>query len=131
MIGAAPVGEGLQRWLKRSPEFNLAKITTPLLVVADGPFDALLTWQPYAALLYLNRPAVFIMLNTHEHILTNPAVREVSQGGNVDWFRFWLHGYADPGPGKAEQYQRWESLCDMQLAQDLNQPAFCIHTKAH
>jgi dipeptidyl aminopeptidase/acylaminoacyl peptidase len=131
MIGAAPFGEGLQQWLKRSPEFNLAKITTPLLVVADGPFDALLMWQPYAALHYLNRPADFIMLSTHEHILTNPAVREVSQGGSVDWFRFWLQGYEVPSPAKAEQYQRWESLCDTQLAQDPNQPAFCVRTKAH
>jgi dipeptidyl aminopeptidase/acylaminoacyl peptidase len=34
MIGSEPFGDGLQRWLKRSPGFNLDKVTTPLLVVA-------------------------------------------------------------------------------------------------
>jgi hypothetical protein len=33
------------------------------------------------------------MLNTHEHVLANPAVRMVSQGGSVDGFRYWLQNY--------------------------------------
>ena len=114
MIGAAPFGDGLQLWLKRSPEFNLDKITTPLLVVGDGPFTTLLMWQPYAALHYLKKPVDFIMLNTHEHILTNPAVRRASQGGSVDWFRFWLQGEEDSNPAKADQYARWRELRKMQ-----------------
>jgi dipeptidyl aminopeptidase/acylaminoacyl peptidase len=114
MIGAAPFGDGLELWLKRSPEFNLDKITTPLLVVGDGPFDTLLMWQPYAALRYLKKPVDFIMLNTHEHILTNPAVRMASQGGSVDWFRFWLQDYEDPDPAKADQYARWRGLRKLQ-----------------
>ena len=44
MIGAPPFGEGLQLWLKRSPGFNLDKIQTPLLVVAEGRTDVLLMW---------------------------------------------------------------------------------------
>jgi len=114
MIGAAPFGDGLQMWLKRSPEFNLDKITTPLLVVADGPMNALYMWQPYAALHYLKKPVDFMMLNTHEHILTNPAVRMASQGGSVDWFRFWLKDEEDPDAAKADQYARWRELRKMQ-----------------
>ena len=114
MIGAAPFGDGLQQWLKRSPEFNLDKITTPLLVVGDGPFDTLRMWQPYAALHHLKKPVDFIMLNTHEHILTNPAVRRASQGGSVDWFRFWLKGEEDSNPAKAGQYARWRELRQLQ-----------------
>ena len=54
------------------------------------------------------------MLNTNEHVLTNPAVRMASQGGSVDWFRFWLKDDEDPNPAKAEQYARWRKLRELQ-----------------
>jgi dipeptidyl aminopeptidase/acylaminoacyl peptidase len=114
MIGAPPFGDGLQQWLKRSPGFNLDKVTAPLLVNAEGPFDVPFMWEPYAALHYLKKPVDLIMLNTDEHVLTNPAVRMASQGGTVDWFRFWLQEYEDADPAKAEQYKRWRELRKLQ-----------------
>ena len=36
VIGASPFGEDLRYWLKRSPGFNLDKVTAPLLVAAEG-----------------------------------------------------------------------------------------------
>jgi dipeptidyl aminopeptidase/acylaminoacyl peptidase len=131
IIGDRPFGQGLQQWLKRSPGFNLDRITAPLLVVGEGPRSLLYMWEPYAGLRYLHKPVELIMLNTGEHVLTNPAVRMASQGGSVDWFRFWLQGHEDSDPAKAEQYLRWEKLCDMQVAQNLNRPASCVRTKAH
>ena len=118
VIGAPPFGEGLQQWLKRSPGFRLDKIDTPLLVVGEGPSRLLSMWQPYAGLRYLHKPVDLIMLNTDEHVLTNPAVRMASQGGTVDWFRFWLQGYEDPDPAKQEQYKRWRGLRKMQQEND-------------
>ena len=117
MMGAAPFGRGLQQWLRLSPGFNLDKVTAPLMVVAEGPGSLLSMWEPYAGLRYLNRPVDLIMLNTDEHVLTNPSVRLASQGGSVDWFRFWLQGYEDTSPSKAEQYIRWREL--RKLRQDL------------
>jgi dipeptidyl aminopeptidase/acylaminoacyl peptidase len=114
VIGAPPFGEGLQLWLKRSTGFNLDKVATPLLVVGEGPISLLSMWQPYAALRYLHKPVDLIMLNTDEHVLTNPAVRMASQGGSVDWFRFWLQNYEDPDPAKAGQYERWRGLRKLQ-----------------
>ncbi len=114
IIGAEPFGEGLQKWLKESPGFNLDKINTPLLVVGEGPGSVLDMWEPYAGLRYLHKPVDLIMLNTDEHVLTNPAVRMASQGGSVDWFRFWLQDYEDPDPTKAEQYKRWRELRKLQ-----------------
>jgi hypothetical protein len=114
MIGAKPFGEGLQQWLKRSPNFNLDKVTAPLLVVGGGPLGVLSMWEPYAGLRNLQKPVELIMLNTHEHVLSNPAVRMASQGGSVDWFRFWLQDYEDLDPAKAEQYTRWRELRKMQ-----------------
>jgi hypothetical protein len=114
VIGAKPFGEGLQQWLKRSPLFRLDKVTTPLLVVGEGPFGLLFMWEPYAGLRYLQKPVDLIMLNTSEHVLTNPAVRLASQGGTVDWFRFWLKDEEDSDPAKVEQYERWRELRKMQ-----------------
>jgi dipeptidyl aminopeptidase/acylaminoacyl peptidase len=110
MIGVPPFGEGLRQWVKLSPGFNLDKISSPLLVVAEGRVSLLFMWQPYTALHYLQKPVELIMLNTDEHVLTNPSVRLASQGGSVDWFRFWLQGYEDPDPAKSGQYVRWREL---------------------
>ena len=119
VIGAEPFTQkGLQEWLKRSPGFNLDKVNTPLMVVGEGPGSLLGMWQPYAALHYLNKPVELVMLNTDEHVLSNPAVRYASQQGSVDWFRFWLLGYEDPDPSKAEQYVRWRGLKRMQQEND-------------
>jgi len=114
VIGARPFGTGLKQWLRRSPEFNMDKVTTPLLVVSLGRYSVLEMWEPYAALRYLNRPVDLIVLNSDEHVLTNPAIRLASQGGTVDWFRFWLKGEEDPDPNKAEQYARWRELRKLQ-----------------
>ncbi len=123
MIGSAPFGEGLQQWLKRSPTFNLEKVNTPLMVVGEGPYSLLFMWEPYAALRYLHKPVELMMLNTNEHVLTNPAVRLASQGGSVDWFRFWLQDYEDPDPAKAEQYKRWRELRKQQEQNERNAAA--------
>jgi len=112
VIGAPPFGENLQRWLKRSPAFNLDKITAPLLVVAAGRSNLMVMWEPYAGLRYLHKPTELVLLNTDEHVLTNPAVRLASQGGSVDWFRFWLKDEEDSDPDKAKQYARWHKLRD-------------------
>ena len=114
MIGAQPFGDGLQQWLKRSPEFNMTKITTPLQVVALDPSSVLDMWEPYAALRYLGKPVDLIVLGDGTHVLTNPSGRMVSQGGTVDWFRFWLTGQEDADPAKKEQYVRWHELRKLQ-----------------
>lgn len=131
VIGAQPFGPGLRLWLKRSPEFNMQTVHTPLLVVGLGRLSLLEMWEPYAALRYLGKPVDLLLLNSDEHVLTNPAVRMASQGGSVDWFRFWLQGYEDPAPAKALQYRRWEKLCDMQKEQNPDQPTWCVPTKGY
>jgi hypothetical protein len=124
-VGAQPFGEGLQLWLKRSPSFSLEKIIAPMRIVVHGPDTFLLgNWQPYAGLRYLHKPVDLILMNPanvtgmsiSEHVLSNPALRMVSQGGSVDWFRFWLQDYEDPDPAKVEQYKRWRGLRLMQEA---------------
>jgi dipeptidyl aminopeptidase/acylaminoacyl peptidase len=123
VIGTPPFGEGLHKWLKVSPDFNMEKITTPLQVVGLGRSSMLFMWEPYAALRYLNKPVDLIVVNSDEHVLTNPSARMVSQGGTVDWFRFWLQDYEDPDPKKQEQYERWRGLRKMQEENDAKEKA--------
>jgi dipeptidyl aminopeptidase/acylaminoacyl peptidase len=118
IVGAKPFGDGLQEWLKRSPGFNLDKIKTPLLVAGEGPLSLLGMWEPYAGLRYQHKPVDLLMLNTDEHVLTNPLERMASQGGTIDWFRFWLQDYENPDLTKAEQYKRWRGLRRLQEESD-------------
>jgi hypothetical protein len=67
-------------------------------------------WEPFAALRYQNKPVDIVVLDGHEHLLTNPAALLQSHNATVDWFRFWLQGYEDPAPEKVDQYRRWEGL---------------------
>lgn len=115
-MGAAPFGSGLQQWISRSPEFNMDKVQTALQVVALSRENVLDMWEPYAALRYLNRPVDLLVVGSSQHILTNPAARMASQGGTVDWFRFWLKGEEDPSPDKAGEYVRWRNMRQQQLA---------------
>lgn len=114
IFDAPPFGEGLRPWLKHSPGFNMDKVMTPLQVVANGRLGLLGMWEPYAALRLLQKPVDLILLPGGTHVLTSPRERMVSQGGALDWFRFWLQGEEDPDPAKAEQYTRWRGLKKMQ-----------------
>lgn len=121
VIGAPPIGEGLQLWLKRSPEFNMDKVATPLQVVASDRFSLLAMWGPYAALHIRNKPVDLIMLHGGTHVMRNPAERLASQMGTIDWMRYWLQNYEDPNPTKAKQYARWRELRNLQEAKQPQQ----------
>ena len=119
IIGAPPFGEGLTQWLKRSPAFKMDRVETPLQVVTLSNHDGLMyMWEPYATLRYLRKPVDLIIIPDSEHVITNPGERMISQGGTVDWFRFWLEGQEDPDPAKAEQYERWRELRKLQQANE-------------
>jgi dipeptidyl aminopeptidase/acylaminoacyl peptidase len=111
MIGAPPFGKGLTQWIKRSSEFRMDRVETPLQVVAlDNHRSLMSMWQAYANLRYLQKPVDLIIIPDSEHVMTNPGERMISQGGTVDWFRFWLKDEEDPDPDKAQQYVRWREL---------------------
>ena len=113
LIGAKPFGDGLETWVKNSPGFHLDKVSAPVLIAVEKD-GAVEMWQPYSLLRYLRKPVELQLMNTDEHVITNPTERVASQGLSVDWFRFWMQGYEDPEPTKAEQYKRWRELKKMQ-----------------
>jgi hypothetical protein len=113
IIGAPPFGAGLTAWLKRSPEFRMDRVETPLQVVALDSHQSLMSmWEPYATLRYLEKPVDLIIIPASEHVMTGPGERMISQGSTIDWFRFWLKDEEDSNPTKAEQYKRWRELRD-------------------
>jgi dipeptidyl aminopeptidase/acylaminoacyl peptidase len=132
-IGARPYGEGLSTWLRESVGFNADKVHTPLRLEQDTDYiwGVLGTQEIFSNLQYLDRPVEdYFIPGINEagaHPLVSPLQRLASQGGSVDWFDFWLNGREDPSPAKADQYRRWEKLCDLQTAQ--NRPTFCGHGK--
>jgi hypothetical protein len=108
--GGSPWGSSHVQWLERAPGFRLDRVTTPLRLTAIGPHSVLQEWEPYAGLLAQGKPAELVYIPDGSHILVKPWERMTSQQGVVDWWRFWLQGYEDPDPAKAEQYGRWRKL---------------------
>src|SRR6185312_8090283 len=118
----------LESWVRNSPEFNIDRVHTPLMVTGSGRYGLLLEWEPYANLITLGRPVELVMLPAGTHVLTNPGTRLASQGGTVDRMRFWLQGIEDPDPAKAERYRRWENLCRTQKMENPERSAFCTES---
>lgn len=132
LYGGGPFGRNLKSWVKLSPGFNLDRVRTPLWINILNPLSVLLDWEWFEGLRDLGKPAEMVMLDGRaheEHQLQTPWDRMVSEGGNVDWFDFWLNGHEnlDPATG-AGQYRRWEKLCDIQREQNPGRPAWCVPT---
>ncbi len=107
--GTAPFGEGLRDWLNRSPDFNLDKVTAPVMLEVNDNV-LVFVWEWFAGLRHLHKPVEFIYIPEGAHQLVKPWERIVSQQCTVDWFQFWLRDSEDPDPSKAEQYERWRKL---------------------
>lgn len=108
--GGLPSGDSLGLWLKRSPGFNLDKVTAPVRIEEYAYGSLLGGWEWYSGLSFRNKPVELIWIPFGTHMLVKPWERLVSQQGNVDWFDYWLQGRSDPDPAKRTQYERWETL---------------------
>ena len=110
---AKVVGGGIKKpedWIGKSPMYDLGGIATPVRLESNSADSAMATWEMYALLRFANKPVDFWYFPQGNHILFSPLNRLGSQGGNVDWFRFWLQGVEDPDPNKAGQYERWKRM---------------------
>ena len=110
MNGGRPWGPAHTQWLERAPGFRLDHVTAPLRITAIGSSSVLQEWEPYAGMLAQGKPAELVYIPEGSHVLVKPWERLTSQQGAVDWDRFWLQGYEDPDPAKADQYARWRRL---------------------
>ncbi len=113
--GVPPFGTGLERWLADAPDFSMDRWTAPLRIEASGPAVIIMQeWEAYAGLLMQGKPVEMMVLPDAAHVMVKPWHRLASEGGNLDWFRFWLTGEEDPDPAKQDQYRRWRTLRELQ-----------------
>ncbi len=110
IYGGMPFGENVAKWVAEVPSFHLDRIQAPVLLGTNGPGSPLGYWELYTMLRIQQKPVDFLYFPKGDHILHRPLERLASQGGNVDWFRFWLQGYEDRDPAKRAQYARWREL---------------------
>lgn len=110
--GGAPFGDNLLSWLKKSPGFNLDKVTSAVREEAYDPLSLFFEWEWFAGLSRLHKPVELIYMPDAPHVLVKPWERMISQQGNVDWFCFWLKNEEDPDTSKKEQYERWHRMRD-------------------
>jgi hypothetical protein len=108
--GGLPSDASLALWLKRSPGFNLDKVSGPVRIEEYAYGSLLGGWEWFSGLSFREKPVELIWIPFGTHLLVKPWERLVSQQGNVDWFDYWLQGRSDPDPSKREQYQRWEKM---------------------
>jgi hypothetical protein len=109
-MGIAGASATAETWLKKSSIPLLEKTRAAIRFEAIGPFSLVVYAEPYGTMLNAGLPTELIYFPNASHVLYRPAQRVQSQGGNLDWFRFWLKNYEDPDPAKRGQYMRWEAL---------------------
>jgi hypothetical protein len=132
--GAPPFGNGLQRWLKAAPGFNVEKIRSPLMLEAQtGGITALSWfWEIFSRLEYLHYPVELWAIPDYEratHNTQNPKQILAVEHRVIDWFEFWLKGYEDSDSNKRAQYANWERLCDMHKAAHPEVQTYCVRTR--
>ena len=116
--GGPPFGAALLRWLANSPNFNLDKVRTPLLMAALERGNLLDEWETYAGLRKLHKPVAMLWwrYENTDHNLVQPAQRYASQQSAVDWFDYWLNDDKDPDITKRDRYSHWDNLRALQAA---------------
>jgi hypothetical protein len=115
MSGGPPSVENVGEWFARNPTYKLPKTRAAVRLESNDALGSVLgLWETYALLRNANRPVEFVYFPDGTHVQSRPAERLGSQGGNVDWFRFWLLDQESDDSSKASQYQRWRQLRALQ-----------------
>ncbi|TAM00052.1 MAG: Atxe2 family lasso peptide isopeptidase [Pusillimonas sp.] len=97
-----------KRWKKVSPAYQLDRIKAPILFqMNEQEYRMALD---YALPLERRHQADIYVFPDEPHIKFQPRHKLAVYERNVDWFRFWLQGYEDPSPGKADQYRIWRKM---------------------
>jgi len=97
-------------WLEYEPSFNVDRVETAALFTSHSQQDLGTNLETIGAFSLNHRPLEFLMFPEASHQLEMPRERLASQDASVDWMAFWLQGYEDPSPEKANQYARWRVM---------------------
>jgi hypothetical protein len=96
------------RWRLLSPQFNLDKISAPILL--QMPEQEYLAALDYAIPLIGRKMADLYVFPDEPHQKFQPRHKLAVYERNIDWFRFWLQGYENPAASKKLQYARWRAM---------------------
>ncbi len=115
MIGSAPTGNGLRRWLE------LALIFVPMRYYpsqnrSNSADIVLAEWETLFNTDNANEASRPDLLSGWPARPPETLERLASEQGEVDWFRFWLQGHEGSDPRKHDQYKRWEHLRELRDA---------------
>jgi Tol biopolymer transport system component/dienelactone hydrolase len=99
-----------------SPALNVDHIDAPLLMEFSGK-DGFAGLEFYVPLKLAGKPVELVTYDDEPHNFVTPRARLASMGRKVDWFNYWMLGKKDPVPSKADQYERWEHLKELQNAE--------------
>jgi hypothetical protein len=121
MGGGAVASAQMGELFKRHPLYRLGDTSAAVRLEANSLNSALGLWETYSVLANAGRRVDMVYFPEGSHVQFRPKERLASQGGNVDWFRFWLQGYErisvhagsdETTQSLAGQYARWRQLRD-------------------
>lgn len=97
-------------WLENEPSFNVDRVETAALFAIHDQQGLPIALETIGAFGLNHRPLEYLIFPQGSHELEMPRERLASQEASVDWMSFWLQGYEDPNPAKAQQYARWRVM---------------------
>jgi hypothetical protein len=106
---------------QNDPLYKWSESRAAIRMEGNGHGAVIGMWEALSMLRAAKHPVEALYLPNALHKLYMPDERMASQGGNVDWFRFWLQDYEDPDPNKRDQYERWRALRQMRDAKRVDQ----------
>lgn len=106
----APPYSSPQHYIDKSPIFHVAGLTAPVLLEFGDQSLAPQGMEFHSALWRCGVPSELIIYPRTGHNMTRPGQEAEAMERNLDWFDYWLLGKKNSGPGKEEQYQRWEKV---------------------
>jgi len=111
-LGFPPLdAKGLETWRNYSLGLNIRPDLPPLLI-QSGDREQNITVPTWTRLRAAGAKVEWFEYPDEGHLKRGPANKWWVFQRNLDWFRFWLQGYENPDPAKAEQYARWRKLRD-------------------
>jgi dipeptidyl aminopeptidase/acylaminoacyl peptidase len=105
-----------ERYIETSPDLYFKGLSTASLFEGGAWSQAIDMLGMAKAARRFGAPNELIVYPQSGHNLALPAIQRDSAQRNLDWFAFWLNGYENPDPVKAEQYKRWHAMRDQQKA---------------
>lgn len=103
-----PPEEAREQWEAISPTYHLDEIDVPILFqMPEQEYRLILE---YALPLVRRRQADIYVFPDEAHNKFQPRHKLAAYVRNVDWFRFWLQGFEDLDPIKADQYREWRKI---------------------